>query len=99
MLFRYAINAPEDRQPREAEQPGDDECGTPGSERLVQAEDQERRERAADGRTAVEQRDGPSALAAREPLRHGLGRPRPVRGLAGAEQETEAAEAPEAGRQ
>ena len=61
-----------------------------------QPEHQRRCDRRADRGSAVEERHGPCALAARKPFRHGFGRARPVAGFADAEREPRDAEASEA---
>ena len=81
MIFGPAVQPPEQQQPQEAEQARDDERGPPAAERVIRPQHDERRERAADRRAAVEQRDRPSAVAPREPLGDGLGRAGPVRRL------------------
>ena len=63
----------------------------PAAERVVDGQHDQRRERAADRRAAVEQRDRPPALAPREPFGDRLGRAGPVAGFAEAERKRNAA--------
>ena len=74
-------------------------AGTPVAEVVVDAQDQEGGNGAANRRPGVEQGDGPPAFLPRKPLGHGLGRAGPVGRLTKAEQEAERGEAAKPGRQ
>jgi hypothetical protein len=60
---------------------------------VKEKDDQERGERAADRRSAIEQRDRPGALASRKPFGDGLGCARPTCGFFRAQQSAEDTEA------
>src|SRR5262249_47506479 len=97
MRVGRAIDRAKEDQPREAARAGDDDRGPPAPERARNREDETRRDRAAHRRSAVEERDGPAALAARKPFGDRLGGAGPVRRLGEAEQKTERGEAAEPG--
>ena len=80
-----------------SESAGDQEGRSPASERVINAEDEKRRDGRANRGAAVEQGHGPAALPAREPFGDGLrgaGQFAASPGRAG----TERSEAPQAGR-
>src|SRR5260370_41581956 len=93
MLLRFAVNRAKERNPQKSKHARYKKCRPPSAEALIQPICEERRNRSTDRRTAIEQRDRPSALSAREPFGNGLRSPGPIRGLAGAQQKTEGTEA------
>src|ERR1051325_599310 len=89
MLLGFAVDPAEQRYPQQSQRARDQEGGTPAARYVIYPIREERRNRAADRRSAVEQRNGPSALRTRKPLGDRLGGARPVCRLAGAQQESE----------
>ena len=99
MHLGWIVEPAKEQQPEEAERTRQQECRPPRAESLEQSDDQKRRDCGTDGRPAVEKRHRPTAFTPGKPFRHGFGRARPVASLAGAKQEAEEAERPQACRE
>ena len=99
MAFRRVVHRPEQDQPQESQQRRADECRSPASSQVHDAENERGCERATDRRSAVEERHGPSAFASRKPFGDRLGRSRPVRRLRRAQKKTACGKTAKAGGQ
>src|SRR5581483_2799811 len=89
MLFGRVVQLAPGEEPDESEAGGNEKCRAPGTERVIQEQNQERRDRAADRGTTIEKGYCPGPFAVREPLGNRLGRTRPVRGFAHTQEEAE----------
>ena len=98
MIFRAPVDRAKQDQPEEPQGAGEQERRAPRSEQVIDREDDPGRQRAADGRSAVEQRHRPPRLPSREPFGDRLRGPGPVAALAKAERESESGEACQPGR-
>src|SRR5436190_19308036 len=89
MRLRRMVDRSKQNQPEKPERARRDERVPPASRHLQNGKHERRRDRAANGRSAVEQGDGPSGFAPRKPLRDSLGGARPVRRLRQTQEESE----------
>src|SRR5262249_2286404 len=85
MSIRVAVNLTPDENPNETQQTRDQNRWPPAPTE-VDREHNKGRQRAANRRSAVEERGRQRTLLLGKPLRNRLGRSRPVRRLAGSQQ-------------
>ena len=92
MHFRWLVKLSPEQESQESEKSGDDNSRPPAPAE-VDAQDDEWRNRAADGGSAVEESSGESALLLGKPFRYSFGCSWPVRGFTCSEKESEEPEA------